>query len=445
MTERLKLIEEFRSNYRSNVRILREAGSSMEKFDFKNVISSSERRAAKEKWEKYDTTTVKQRAIFKAAKGGDRTAINYIWLKVADENVGKTFWKSFLGRDPGFRRRRLEQGDFYDWAAIAYETLTTGNKDYTDTKGALETFNPDKYSTGDLFKNFGFYYWNKLRNSAKESNYNEASSGMRDTPGIKKGVTSQQSGGRAYSVGEYDPTYMDSMQEEHDSSDPTSERFFEDEETREFISKWKQFVKDPKATTPKSSGVVPIDIFRTVIEAGPAADSYAMLADKYPQISRNSISNYLQEIVQTLNEYGIGYDDLMKAIRVLGEDEVASYIEKAPPKVERPKKREEPSSKGEDLRGKIEALNDDPHLWTSPRTNKTGTWQAGTIAYYMLKDPKLTPEKLTGWNRIPGKWNEVTMNRVKKMLKKVGIDWSEIERLPKKKRDELAEMIGSEE
>jgi hypothetical protein len=470
--ETLRLREELKNNYKLCVKILREAGSALEKYDFKNFISPAEKRAAKEKWEKYDTTNDRQKLIFEAAKQGDRTAVNYIWLKVADRNVSATFWKKYLGPSPEFRRRRLEQGAFYDWAAIAYETLTTGNKDYTDTKGALETFDPSFYDHGDLFENFIPYFKLKLFNSANESNYNDSTSGIKGTPGIKGGVRSQQSGGKAYSVGEYDPTYMDSVQEERDNTDPTLDSFINDEEVGDFIRVWKEVVRDPKISTPKSAtGIVPIHILKTVIEAGPQADSFSMLVDKYPNVSRNTLSNYLQEVVKTMDEYGIGYSDLMRAIKTLGEDRIVSYIEgdreealvsatqDGPVTEPTPQEEVEAEEKAkrvinrspskaavkDDVIEKIKLFNDNPHLWTSPRTNKTGTWQAGSLAYYMLKDPKITPEKFIEWNRIPGNWNETTMNRVKKMLKKVGIDWTDIEKMPKKQRDALAELIGSEE
>jgi hypothetical protein len=471
-TQRQLLVEHFRDNYEINMRILREANDNIvdeedQKFDFKKMISPVEKRAAEGKWGKYDTTTDKQKQIFKAAKKGDKSAINYIWLRVADENVGKTFWKSYLGPNGAARQRRISQGAFYDWAAIAYETLTTGNKDYTDTKGTLETFDPDKYTSGDLFKNFGFYYWNKLRNSAKESNFNDATSGVSGTPGIKKGVTSEQSGGKAFSVGEYDPQLMD--QEAEDKGiydDPTGNSVIDNEDMADFITAWRDCVSDSSVTTPKTGGIIPIELMKVVILAGPNADSFSLLTDRYPQVSRNTIANYLKDVVKTMGDYDIEYADLMKAIKTLGEDKVASYISagKSNEQIEGTEEPVvEPATEGEkdtvekkinkspakatikgDVLESFRTFCDDPHLWSSPRTNKTGTWQAGSLAYYMLKDPKITPETFIEWNKIPGTWNEVTMNRVKKMLKKRGMDWSMIEKMPKKQRDQLAEMIGDD-
>jgi len=441
MTDRQRLIEEFRRNYDLNGRILREAGSQGSKFDFRNTIGPAEKKIAEEKWGKHDTTNDRQKKIFQAASAGDKSAINYIWLKVSDV-VYKSFWKSYLGPDPNARRRRIEQGAFYDWAAIAYETLTHGNKDYTDTKGALETFKPDKYQSGDMFKNFEIYFWNKLRNSSKESNYNDTTSGVTGTPGIKKGVRSAQSGGKALQVGEYDPTYMDSRQETSDTSDPTFDNFMEDDDVKTFIDQWKDFVKDEAVSTPRTGGVIPIEVLKTVIEAGPDAESYKILTDKYPQVSRNSLTGFLQDCVRTMGDYGIEYDGLMTAIRRLGEDKVAGYIVSKSPPAEKARGEKSRAKTDPEFDSKFEGFLSDPHLWTSSRTNKTGTWNAGTLAHHMFKNPKMNPEDFTEKNRIPGNWNETTMKRVRKMLERQGIKWSDVEKMSKAKREELADRIA---
>jgi len=447
MTDRARLVEEFKHNYRLNRAILREAGTSNQKYDFRSCIKPTDKRAAEEKWGRYDTTKEKQSKIFKAASGGDKSAVDYIWLKSSDA-IGRAFWKRYLGPSPNARRRKLEQGAFYDWAAIAYETLTHGNKDYADTKGALETFNPERIQSGDLFKYFELYYWNKLNNSAKESNYNDSASGVTDTPGIKKGVRSAQSGGAALQVGMYDPTYMDSKQESEDYSDPTVDSVIAREEWKEFLSNWKQAVVDPDVTTPKAGGVIPIDILKTVIEAGPEADSFKVLTDKYQQVSRNTLAGYLREVVEILSDYGIRYEDLTRVIRDLGPEGVTKYITAKPSEAAAPVKKtssDRPKEKSGDLTDKFRGFLKDHGLWTSARKNKTGTWHAGNVAYHMIKDPELTPEDFTEMNRIPGSWNEVTMERVKKMLNRQGIAWSDVTKLSKKKRNELAEMIAGEE
>jgi hypothetical protein len=460
MTEIRRLLNErFLKNYDNNIRALREVeGSTEAKFDARKVLSATERDLANEKWSKYDTTTANQKKIFIAAKNGDPSAINYIWLQCA-ANVTKTFWKSFLGPNRKAQQGRIQNGAFTDWCSIAFETLTGGFKEYRDAKGALQTFDPSKYKDGNLFQNFRFYFWQLLRNSAKEANIKEHSSGMSDTPGIKDGSFVDK-----VQIGQYDPVYMDEMQETHGAyDDPTAKSFENSEEVSFFLSKWKEFAQNPKVSSPRSGGVSPAAILKVAIEAGPGADSFKVLTNAFPQVSRNTLANYLQDAVKVMTEYDLTYQQLMTTIHEIGDDKVASYLD-GPGTTESQEAVAEttggvPETKGHAIENAVEktvgkkAVKDgknaefdsrwnsfvnDPHLWTSTRKG----WNAGAMAYEIVKDPRTTVEDITEWNGIKGSFNEATVNRVYKMLKKFGVE--EVLKMKKADREHYAAMIGDD-
>jgi hypothetical protein len=451
MESHSQILERFRARYRDIENKLTEA-IDKSKFDFRKMLSGPEQQRANLKWAPYDQkgpdgkyNTAKQARIFKAAQKGDRDAINYIYLKCA-ENIGKTFWDAFLGPNKSIQAKRINDGAVSEWASIAYETLTGGFKEYRDAKGALETFDTSKYTYGDLFQNFKFYFWNLLRNSAKETNYSNSLGGLsnvRDTTGgedFKKGIE----------IAGYDPAYMDEQQDKHHGlDDETADSVITNDTVGSFLSKWKEFAQDPEVNEGKV--VTPAAVLKTTLELGSGADSATILTEKFPQVSRNTVMTYVRKAVEIMSsKYGIQYEDLMTAIKQIGEDKVASYlkgpesetpVEVAPSNVEEKRaKKTAKASASPDLMEAWQLMADDPRLWTSPRKG----WSRGPFIVELTKDPSLTPEDFQEWNKIPGNWNELVYNSLPKIFKRYGIDWNEVKALPQKQRDMLAGMIGEE-
>ena len=461
MTPTLKTIRENYKTWHGNS--LREAG---DKVNFiETAVSRSQVQRAKEKWGKYDTTTDNQKKIIEAARKGDKDAIVYTYIKCAD-NIGKTFWKSYLGPSGKARQKRIDEGAITEWTALAWETLVGGHKGYRDAKGALETFDTSKYDHGDLFKNFGYHYWRLLQNTANEDNYVSSTGGMADTPGIKGGKWT----GKRDGITSYDPTYMDSEQEKNDTRDPTLEEFEGREEIADFIRGWKEFAQDP-IVNESHYGITPGGILRIIIENTRNSDGeggYNQVLKAYGgKVSKNTIRGYVSKVVEVFPKYDLDYPMLQNAIRVLGEDKVASYLpndldsasqvgddvpakdEEAPVSppadVETPMKAEKQakvarSAPRGDYKDKCDKLSEDPHLWTSARKG----WTAGAFLFEMIKDPSVKPSTFSEWNAIPGDWNTVTYNRTLKLVKKYGLDWEMLKKLPQDERESLASMIGEE-
>ena len=437
MMTREQLRERFEKIYLTN-RSLREAGEDVK---FTDMISSSEKARANSKWKAKDGNIKGQKEIISAAKEGDKDAINYIFLRCAD-NIGKTFWKSYLGPNPQERKRRIKQGAIFEWATIAYETLTTGFKGYRDAKGALETFSPGKYDTGDLLRNFGFYYWQLLRNSANEANLVEQAGGISETPGIKGGKWTEKKSG----IVSYDPTYMnddmdDDMSSQNRYGDPDKVMNDSDDkiEADRFMESWKDFAQD-EIINEVRSGASPAGILRLVIETGADESGLKVLEAAYPKISRNTLKSYVNKAVEEMSEYGLGYDELMNAIKVYGKDKVASYLQKdnvTPAKVETKTESPKTSKKTKSYDAEFAEFAKDGRIWASSRKG----WNVAAMIKEMLVDPTLDHTDFQEMNNIPGTWNQETYNKVFRWLNKHGINWENLKKLPLSKRKEYAKMV----
>jgi hypothetical protein len=447
-----KLISHLQQSYIENSLLkLKEAKKvddyTSKKFDFKNYISPLEKKKAEEKWGKYDKkengkyNIDDQKKIIKAAKNGDRDAVNYIYLKCA-ENIGKTFWTSYLGPNTQIQSRRIRDGAKDEWAGIAFQALTGGFKEHSNAKSALETFNPDKYSYGDLFQNFKFYYWNILRNAAVEANYKEKFQGMSKVKGIKNGEYTNSD----ISIKEYEPNEIEANQDLN--TDETFDIVADNQDVEEFLDSWMEFSQDTRLNEGKFC--TPKSVLKNVIEAGANAQSVDFLKNKYPQVSRNTIMNYLHKAVEILNEYEINFQLLTKAIKKLGEDKIASYLdtgEEAEADTSAAsefdlttvegRRAARNARKNKSFETKWTELAKDPSLWQSMRKG----WGKGPILIELLNDPSLTASDLNKMIGVKGDWSDMTYKSLFNVLKRHELNFDDIKSMPKSEREKLAAEI----
>jgi hypothetical protein len=408
-----------------NGTILRE---SSRKFDAADIIPAPERTRILAKFDAKAADVAGQKAILSAAQKGDNDAIIYLWLKCAPR-VNQTFWKKFLGPNPSIRRARISSGAWEDWVSIAYQTLTNGFKEYRDAKGALETFDLDRVSYGNIIEIFGYTFSQLLGNSALEANSKEMSSGM---TGVAAG------GGKfagKIAVDSYDGSFQDSEQEEHgDYADETFDTAYASTELDAFWPKWKRFVQDPALTVGKY-GITPGALFKAVLD-NPTWD-IPDLTKRFTTLSRNTIQSYLDKCVPVLKQYGIDQASLQNAIQLAGAKKLTDYLVIAdePP---------EPApiadnTTDDPFLSKFAAFAADPRLWNSARNG----WAAAPVLYEWILNPKVDLDKLAKEAGVAKSYMHFYKDRAFKLLKQKGIEESDLKAAIKKHgAKELASYVG---
>lgn len=171
---------------------------------FKKLLSQSDIAEANEAWADFADDYEGQVELLQAAKDGDITAINYLYLQLIPQ-ISSVFWNNYLGKDARHRRRRIEQGDHLAYASMVYEVLlsasiqtgdeeavkakmraTSGASDVEQeyealmgTASPLRTFDPEVFDTDtNLIQKFGFYLIGALKNEATKHNRRERRGGL---------------------------------------------------------------------------------------------------------------------------------------------------------------------------------------------------------------------------------------------------------------------------
>ncbi len=251
----MKLVEEL-----YNFRIREAEDESKSKFEIRKFLSPSEKEKAK-KWEDKSESE-----ILKAAKKGDDSAINYIFLK-SGPIIYKAF-KTYTGPDSYYFSQAVKNGEYEDFIAEAYSLLKKGfmnRMGNISLKSPLETFKPDLFDEGDKVNKFKYYYLQYLKNMASSLKSEQDSYGVStwdtDEVGNIKGKNEKSIKIRSTSLdadlngshdrgdadnGKYQDYVLDSHAEGNGSQYNLENEFLYDEDVREFLEGWKELTKDEK-------------------------------------------------------------------------------------------------------------------------------------------------------------------------------------------------------
>ena len=148
----MKLIEEIfgrnRNTFREDSGDMKFAG-----FEIANYSSDAEKSEALE-WRDEPESL-----LFKAAKKGDKSAINYLFLK-SGQAIYKAF-KTYTGPDTYYFNQAVRSGEYEDLIAEAYALLKNGylnRMGEVTLKSPLNTFKSEIFDEGDKVNKFKYYY-----------------------------------------------------------------------------------------------------------------------------------------------------------------------------------------------------------------------------------------------------------------------------------------------
>lgn len=418
---------------------------------------------------KWEGKTAK--SIVTAAKKKDKSAIEYIFWKMKGAITG-TFWANFLGPNPTIRNYRIQKEDAWEqWLGLAWESLTGGGEKYTKGDGyvededareygyksALDLFDPSKVDEERIWPTLGLRYKNILKNTAQLDNFKRSSGGL---------TNSYEAMGK---VSQYEPTWADSGDDDDDTSssgdsttsyrDTTFDEMYEnsglkdadkDRENEVFLDKWRQFTQDPELQE-KVKNVSQAMVFHEVLD-NPAAEFRAM-GTKFG-ISRNSVATLMARAQDTLAKYGITGQELMNAVRTIGNDKIASYLMQpieSPPEtndstpeavVEQPTAPPPKPDKNGDFKTRFAGSFEDPKMWAPHRKG----YDAANILYRWVDDKFPSVEALTKkyWDG-PEEDIKYWLNRAFKVLKSNGISQEDIKAAVKQYgKKAITDLIGED-
>ena len=255
----MKLIEEI---FGKNKKALREdfGGMKFSGFEVGNYISPSDKEEALE-WEGEPESL-----LFKAAKKGDKSAINYLFLK-SGSAIYKAF-KTYTGPDSYYFSQAVKNGEYEDFVAEAYALLKNGylnRMGEVTLKSPLTTFKSELFDDGDKVNKFKYYYLQYLKNMASSIKSDKDSHGVStwdtDDIGNIKGkneknikiastsldndLTGNHSRGDADN-GKYSDYILDSQASSNGSQYNLENEFIDDEELQSFVRAWKDITSDEK-------------------------------------------------------------------------------------------------------------------------------------------------------------------------------------------------------
>lgn len=249
----MKLFEELYGNFTRRL-------SEGNRFEVANFISSSEKSEAME-WEGEP-----QKNLLKAAKKGDASALNYIFLK-SGPIIYKAF-RSFTGPDSKYFSAAVEDGAYEDFIAEAYSLLKNGfinRLGNTSLKSPLDTFKADLFDEDDVLNKFKYYYFQYLKTMAQYMKKDEDSKGVAtwdtDETGKIKGKNEKDIKIKATRLdnelsgshdrgdadnGKYQDYILDSAAEESGTRYDVEEEFELNDDINNFLNGWKVLTKDEK-------------------------------------------------------------------------------------------------------------------------------------------------------------------------------------------------------
>lgn len=299
---------------------------------FKKLLTSTEKAAAQEAWGDLADDHAGQVEILQAAKDGDITAINYLYLALIPQ-ISSVFWNNFVGKDTRHQRRRIEQGDHLAYASMVYEVLLsasvqTGSEDdvkarmknqsgYSDvdaeyealmgTASPLRTFDPDVFDEDtDVIKKFGFYLIGALKNESIKYNRKERRGGL-----TGKRVSNDM-----------DDAKNVSYEAHFDGAEDARTNAYSDYEDTDNDESWEQFVKDPAL----DSGREPTsrDVLRDFLDQEDKFD-VTSVAEKYGATNQ-TIRNRLGGMADILQKHGIDQSAFQRMLATNGGKALAASL-----------------------------------------------------------------------------------------------------------------------
>lgn len=301
---------------------------------FKKLLTRRDVEEANEAWADAARTHSGQIELIEAAKSGDISAVNYLYLQLIPQ-VASVFWKNFLGKDSRYRRQRISQGDQFEFAAMVYQSLLSASirdmdpeeamakmrsnagdvefdtieQEYEDIMGTaspLSTFDPTIFDEDtDIITKFGFYLVGALKNEAMKHNRRERRGGL--TGNKAKGSEEDAS----------NVSYEDYV----DKNDERSEMFGGFHDTEDADS-WERLSNDDAL----DSGREPTarDVLRDFLNQE-GNFNVSEVAEKYGTTNQ-TIRNRLGGMADILERNGIDQSSFARLLKTIGGHELAKAL-----------------------------------------------------------------------------------------------------------------------
>jgi hypothetical protein len=316
--------------------------ATQQKVNFAEILSMKERNEAYEIWGEITTSYDGQVALIDMAKAGDRTAVNFLYLKMIPQ-IATVFWKHFLGPDPAWRRRRLEQGDHIEFASMVYISLMNAASDnlteeetlakmresllyhsnsnphvldslqnelktLKNTMSPLSTYNPRVFNEQtDVIDKFGFYLTSSLRNESRKRN------------------TEEMRGGITGVIREKDELHRSSYEEHYANSEDTSASPDLRLEDVEVFELWQNFTSHAGVKLDRGGYPTLRTVFKTFLEAsGQPLNVKATAAEMGTH--HVTVRTKLTKLAEILREYDLDIDTLAVLMRTRGGGVLAAML-----------------------------------------------------------------------------------------------------------------------
>jgi hypothetical protein len=298
---------------------------------FKKLLSPADIAEANAAWADETKSHVGQLALLEAAKEGDVTAVNYLYLQMIPQ-VSSVFWNNFLGKDPRYRRQRISQGEHLAFASMVYEVLLSASiqtgdektvkarmksrsghddvdqayEDLMGTASPLRTFDPDVFDENtNLIQKFGFYLIGALKNESIKYNRKERRGGLTGKRG-KDDVEDVKNVS-------YEAHFDSNDEHAHD---------FDDFANTENLDSWSQFVGDGALDAGKTPTAR--DVLRDFL-AQEENFNVSVVADKYGATNQ-TIRNRLGGMADILKKHGIDQQAFGQLLKTHGGRALAAQL-----------------------------------------------------------------------------------------------------------------------
>jgi len=256
--------------------------------DFREFLSFNEKSLAEKTWGEVVTSREGQIELLNAAKEGDPTAINYLFLK-SSAILGKVFTTTFLGSNPRSIKTRIARGDQNVFVGLVYDILYGASK--KDKASPLNTFDPDVFSEDtDLIKKFGYYLMRYVE--AEAIRYNKAER----KEGITGNISSEEERAirKSYSLDSEESPDIITGDVENDLA--------------EIKQDFKKFLEDPELN--KKIGKFSLkDLFKEVVKN---KDFDVSELSSTLELSQTRVTSLLRQLGELFSDYDITSQDLSK-------------------------------------------------------------------------------------------------------------------------------------
>ena len=277
----------------------------------KDIISKN----SIERWKDVDAVDV-----ITAAKGGSKSAIEYIFYKM-ESVIAKTMWKNFLGPNKDVAYKRLNSGSKEEWVSIAWQVLTGGfaaslkaNGEERHAQSMLDYYDVNKTNSSNIWADFARIYGQKLALAAGDFNTSESRTGISSSRDIEVNDISKYAND-------------ESSLEDHDygSTEDIAINNIMDEE---FLGKWKQFVQDEELNHKKNKDSPSMANVLFEVLDNPEETNMKNLADSIG-LARGTFKAYLENALNIMTSiYDIDPSELFGQLKNYGATKIKSYLDR---------------------------------------------------------------------------------------------------------------------